>query len=72
MKLKEILQKIMEDNLPILLCDSSREWEASSLLSNLSEPMLRTNAYFQTGLYIAEIDPKGYLGRVLFKVKTKL
>jgi hypothetical protein len=71
LKLKEILQKIVEDKSPILLCDSNREWEASSLLANLSEPMLKTNAYFQSGVYIAEIDPKGYLGRVLFKVKIK-
>jgi hypothetical protein len=71
MNLKDILQKIVDDKSPILLCDSVQEWEASTLLESLSELRLMTNAYFQAGLYIAEIDPKGYLGRVLYKVKTK-
>lgn len=71
MSLKQILQKIVEDKLPILLSDSIQDWEASALLDNLTEPRLKTNAYFQSGLYIAEIDPKGYLGRVLYKVKQK-
>ena len=71
MNLKDILQKILEDKSPILLCDNIQEWEASVLLEKLSEPRLRTNAYFQAGLYIAEMDSKGYLGRVLYKVKTK-
>jgi hypothetical protein len=69
MSLKDILRKIVDDKSQILLCDSIQEWEASTLLESLSEPRLKTNAYFQAGLYIAEIDPKGYLGRVLYKVK---
>lgn len=71
MSLKEILQKIANDQEAIVLNDGSREWEAGTLLAHLSEPRLRVNAYFQEGLYIAEIDPKGYLGRVLYRVKTK-
>ena len=71
MSLKEILQKIVNDHEAILLHDGKQEWEASTLLGNLSEPRLKANAYFQSGLYIAEIDPKGYLGRVLYRVKDR-
>ena len=69
MSLKDILLKIVNDQDAIVLNDGSREWEASTLLENLSEPKLSVNAYFQIGLYIAEIDPKGYLGRVLYRVR---
>jgi hypothetical protein len=68
MSLKEILQKIVNDQAKILLNDGIREWEAGTLLTSLSEPKLRVNAYFQAGLYIAEVDPRGYLGRVLYRV----
>jgi len=68
MSLKEILQKIVNDQAKILLNDGIREWDASTLLTSLSEPKLRVNAYFQAGLYIAEVDPRGYLGRVLYRV----
>ena len=71
MSLKEILEKIVEAQMPVLLCDSSKDWEASALLETLSEPRLKTKAYLQPGLYIAEINETGYLGRVLYKVKSK-
>ena len=56
MCLRDILTKIVENDTPILLNDGNQDWEASTLLSNLSEPMLKRNAYLQSGLYIAEID----------------
>lgn len=71
MSLKEILEKIVEDDEPVLLADSNKDWEAIALLENLSEPMLKRKAYLQPGLYIAEINDSGYLGRVLFRVKQK-
>lgn len=71
MSLQEILQKIIEKNYPILLADSENEWEPEALLSTLSAPALRRNAYMQGGLYIAEVNEGGYLGRVLYKVKKK-
>jgi hypothetical protein len=71
MSLKEILQKIVENGEAILLSDSERDWEANELLSGLSERMLKTRAHLQSGLYIAEINDAGYLGRVMFKVKQK-
>jgi hypothetical protein len=72
MSLKEILQKLVEKEEPILLSDNEKmDWEASALLSRLSERMLKTPAHFQPGLYIAEINDGGYLGRVMFKVKPK-
>ena len=71
MSLKEILTGIVENNLPILLSDGNKDWEATALLETLSEPMLKQDAYMQSGLYIAEINHSGYLGQVLFKVKQK-
>jgi hypothetical protein len=71
MSLKEILQKIVESGESILLSDSERDWEAGDLLNGLSERTLKTRAYFQQGLYIAEINDAGYLGRVMFRVKSK-
>jgi hypothetical protein len=69
MVLKEILQKIIEHKDPILLCDSENNWTAEILLTTLSPIKLNRPAYFQTGLYIAEINDAGYLGRVLYKIK---
>ena len=71
MSLKEILEKIATTNEAILLGDSSQDWEASALLDTLSAPKLATKAYLQPGLYIAEVNEGGYLGRVLYKIKQK-
>jgi hypothetical protein len=69
--LRQILQKIIGDCLPILLSDRKQDWEAVDLLNSLSESMLSRRAYFQPGLYIAEISEKGYLGTVLYRIKPK-
>jgi len=71
MSLKEILQKIVDNGESILLSDKEKDWEAGELLSGLSERTLKTPAHLQQGMYIAEISPAGYLGRVMFKVKQK-
>jgi len=71
MNLKEILQKIVNNQEAITLNDGTQEWEAGTLLNSLPEPKLKVSAYLQNGMYIAEIDPKGYLGRVLYRVKSK-
>jgi hypothetical protein len=71
MSLKEILEKIVEEGARILLSDRNKDWEASVLLKNLSEPILKRKAYLQPGLYIAEINDSGYLGQVLYRVKQK-
>ena len=71
MSLRTILEKIIEDGNSVLLSDNNKDWEASELLANLSEPMLRTRAHLQPGLYIAEINDSGFLGHVLFKIKRK-
>ncbi len=72
MNLKEILQNLVENGEPILLSDiEKRDWEVSALLSRLSERVLKTPAHLQPGLYIAEINDAGYLGRVMFRVKQK-
>ena len=69
--LKEILEKLITAKLPILLTDRRGEWEASEVLSSLSGPMLSRRAFFQPGMYIARINDGGYLGEVLYRVKTK-
>ena len=71
MSLKEILEIIIKKKVPVLLSDSTKDWEARALLENLSEPMLKRAAYLQPGLYIAEINDSGYLGQVLYKVKKR-
>ncbi len=71
MVLQEILEKIVEKNIAILLCDSTNDWEADALLATLSAPMLKRRAYMQAGLYIAEVNEAGYLGTVLYKIKPK-
>jgi hypothetical protein len=71
MSLQEILQKIVDNNYPILLSDNENEWDAGTLLSTLPVPCLRRSAHMQSGLYIAEINEGGYLGRVLYKIKRK-
>lgn len=71
MSLREILEKIVRNNERILLSDRNKDWEASALLENLSEPMLKRRAHMQPGLYIAEISEGGYLGTVLYKIKAQ-
>ena len=71
MNLKEILEGIIESGEPIVLSDDHTDWEARDLLQKLSERVLRISAYYQPGLYIAEINDAGYLGRVLYRVKQK-
>ncbi len=72
MQLKEILKKLVNDKALVLLSDNHQDWEASALLKSLSEHMLKRQAYLQPGMYIAEINDKGYLGRVLDQVKRKV
>ena len=71
MCLREILQKIVEDDESVLLSDPNKDWDARDLLNDLSEPMLKRKAHLQPGLYIAEINDSGYLGQVLYKVKQR-
>ncbi|MBN2246055.1 MAG: hypothetical protein JW755_09450 [Candidatus Aminicenantes bacterium] len=71
MSLREILERIVRNKEKILLSDRNHDWEASALLEKLSEPMLKRRAHMQPGLYIAEINEGGYLGTVLYKIKTK-
>jgi hypothetical protein len=71
MSLQEILQKIVKEKQPILLNDQQKNWEPGDLLNLLSAARLKTKAYLQPGLYIAEINESGYLGRVLYKVIPK-
>ncbi len=71
MNLREILEGIIANNTPVLLCDSNNSWEANDLLQKLSPIMLKRQAHIQPGLYIAEVSDKGYLGSVLYKIKQK-
>jgi len=68
MSLKEVLQKMIDDGNSVLLNDGDKISRAGDLLDNLSEPVLNKKAHIQPGLYIAEIDDGGYLGKVLYKL----
>ena len=72
MVLKEILEKLIADKEPVLLSDGNKNWEPKDLIDNLSNIYLKREAYMQKGMYIAEIDPKGYLGAVMFKIVPKV
>ena len=69
MSLQDILKKMVTENSPVLLCDARGEWKADELLADLSEFRLKMQAYFQPGMYIAEINPAGYLGRIMYRIK---
>ena len=69
MSLKDILQKLVSERTQVLLADGQNEWQAAALLEKLSGPHLETSDHMQPGLYIAEINRAGYLGRVLYKLK---
>jgi len=67
MNLKEVLQKLVDEGNSVLLNDGNKISSAGDLLDNLSESLLNRKAHMQPGLYIAEIDDGGYLGKVLYK-----
>jgi hypothetical protein len=69
MSLKEILIAMAGKGEAAMLQDGSGEWLAGALLEKLPDSRLRVSAYMQPGLYIAEINEGGYLGRVLYKIK---
>ena len=71
MCLREILEQIVENGNSVLLCDSNNDWEARELLENLAEMRLKIRAHMVPGLYIAEINDSGYLGQVLYRIKSK-
>ena len=67
MKLKEVLQKLVDDGNSVLLNDGDKISSADDLLESLSDLTLNRKAHIQHGLYIAEINDAGYLGKVLYK-----
>ena len=67
MKLKEVLESLVEEGNSALLNDGENISRAGDLLDSLSDLTLNRKAYLQPGLYIAEIDDGGYLGNVLYK-----
>jgi hypothetical protein len=71
MKLKEILQKLVDDGDQTILYDGQKYSGAVELLAGLPVQTLERQAYLQPGLYIAEISDGGYLGRVMFKLSNK-
>ncbi len=71
MCLRDILSQLVDEQQQVMLNDGIKDWDAGALLEELSAPMLKRNAHMQSGLYIAEINEKGYLGQVLYKVIPK-
>ena len=71
MSLKDILEKIIAQKMPIILCDrQKKDWKPEELLTVLTPPQLTRQAYLQPGMYIAEINDGGFLGAVLYTVKA--
>ncbi len=70
MVLREILQKLVSEGNSASLIDGDKTSQASLLLDTLSEQMLKRQAYLQPGMYIAEINDQGYLGRVLYRLSN--
>ncbi len=70
MSLKEILEKMAGDEAACQLWDGTRNWNAGELLGALPNTRLTTRAHLQPGLYIAEINEAGYLGRVMYTLKS--
>jgi len=71
MTLKEVLTGLADTNQKLLLSCTEGSFTPASLLNSLSEIKLKTQAHYQPGLYIAEINEAGYLGAVLFEVKRE-
>ncbi len=67
MTLRDILQQMVDEKNSSKLSNGNGATDAGTLLQTLSSPMLATQAHMQPGLYIAEINPDGYLGRVLLR-----
>ena len=70
MNLQEILEKIISDHTPILLSNVNGDWEPGVLLDTLTPAALGKKAFYQPGLYVAAIDEGGYLGEVLYRIKS--
>ena len=67
MTLRDILQQMVDEKNTSMLSSGNGATDAGTLLQTLSNPMLAAQAHMQPGLYIAEINPDGYLGRVLLR-----
>ena len=65
--LRETLQKMVTEDGSTKLTKGQDILEPAVLLATLSDPLLDRYVYMQPGLYIAEINEGGYLGRVLFR-----
>ncbi len=70
MTLKDVLTGLVAQKEELQLSSAEGSFTPADLMNSLSETKLKTEAYYQPGLYIAEINESGYLGAVLFKVKT--
>jgi len=71
MVLKEALEKLVSDKTPFLLKDHCQDWEADTLLVNLSNGMLARRIHMLQGVYIAALTEKGLMGEVLYRFKPK-
>ena len=71
MILRDILQQMVDEGNTAEMSNGNGATEAGALLKTLSEPMLNRRAHLQQGLYIAELDENGYLGRVLLRFTQK-
>ena len=69
MKLGELLESLIQWNDHLLLTDKEKTWRPDELLQSLSEVKRNIDVHLQPGMYIAEINEGGYLGRVLYRIQ---
>jgi hypothetical protein len=69
MNLKELLTRMVEKKAGLILTSPRGSFSPQALLNTLPQTSLNTPAYYQPGLYIAEINASGYLGAVMYKVE---
>jgi hypothetical protein len=67
--LKEILQRLADEGNTVIFDNDKSPADVTVLLNTLSERMLMKKAHLQPGMYIAEINDKGYLGSIIYRFK---
>ena len=64
-----MLESLIQWNDHLLLTDKEKTWRPQELLHSLSEVKRNIDVHLQPGMYIAEINEGGYLGRVLYRIQ---
>ncbi len=68
MLLGDVLQEIIDKDEKIELNDGRKAWDAATLKNSLHRVSLKKDVH-RHPMYIAIINPGGYLGEVLYRIK---